>query len=226
MLRITEKRLLSSPSQRQFESFACGTGELLASGELTALQLNQLETKVKSQQKARIRGHNKTSIQKFGDLTGEEASLWIANKEAQKEADLQKKRDYIQSVTRNRIAKKLKARGIIARRKEKERRKQLQELQQIKAKFIPMELFEPVPDPQKLTTQEDLNLQLQEALITMPEFSGVSFEYTEYEANEDAIDPTLEFSTQQDYISLEGVDIWDNESIQSGDGILITFTII
>lgn len=86
-----------------------------------------------------------------------------------------------------------------------------------------MELFEPVPDLEKLTTQEDLNMQLQEALITMLEFSGVSFEYTEYEeANEDAIDPTLEFSTQQDYISLEGGDICDNESIQSGDGILIT----
>jgi hypothetical protein len=56
---------LSSPTTRKFESFSRGTQELLSSSKLTVLQLTQLNTKLKNQQKARIRGGNKTSIQKF-----------------------------------------------------------------------------------------------------------------------------------------------------------------
>lgn len=35
------------------------------------------------------------------------------------------------------------------------------------------------PDPEKLITNEAIDIEVQEALISLPEFNGVSFEYKE-----------------------------------------------
>jgi hypothetical protein len=55
----------------------------------------------------------------------------------------------------------------------------------------------------------------------MEEFLGVSFPSTESEgpineAWEGVIDPTLEFESQQDYISFTGLDTYEEEEMDTG----------
>ncbi len=161
-----------------------------------------LQTKVSNQQKAKVR--SRSVVQKFGVLTGADARARIAEKELEKKAKEEKKRQYLIRTTRNRIKKELKTRGIEARKQEKARQKRVSEYRDT---FVPIELLDPIPDPEKLVKPEDIELQLREALIVLPEFSGVSFEYTDsqdlqegIQDHEHGIDPRLEFMTQQDFI--------------------------
>ena len=76
---------LSSPSQQPFDSWARGTGAMLAYGDLVKLQLDQLSTKVSNQQKAKSR--NCHVLQKHGALTGASARIWKAEKKEKEDAD-------------------------------------------------------------------------------------------------------------------------------------------
>ena len=96
--------------------------------------------------------------------------------------------------------------------------------------FIPIELLKPIPDPEKLTTEEEIELQVQEALISIPGFNGYDIdeerpqfvvggvEKVNVDDVDDAIDPRLlhgpgwEVATQQDYISLDNT--WEKDSIK------------
>jgi hypothetical protein len=44
--------------------------------------------------------------------------------------------------------------------------------------FIPIDLYKAIPDPEKLTTDADIELQLREALISMYGFTAALFEST------------------------------------------------
>jgi hypothetical protein len=44
--------------------------------------------------------------------------------------------------------------------------------------FIPIKLYKAIPDSEKLTTDEDIELQLREALISVYRFSTALFEST------------------------------------------------
>jgi hypothetical protein len=89
----------------------------------------------------------------------------------------------------------------VARRQEKERLRHIERLESGNS-LIPEELEEPIPDPEKEVTNEDIERQLWERLITFPEFSGVTIPDSHITAIVDQnIDPTLEFESQQDYIS-------------------------
>ena len=104
------------------------------------------------------------------------AEAWAkkeANEKKQKEA-LDKKRATLVQITRNKIKNNLKACGVIARRRERERKKAIEALQRAR-EFIPMDILEAIPDPEK-TTDADIDLQLREALIS---------------TNTDMIDPGL-----------------------------------
>ena len=103
-------------------------------------------------------------------------------KAAKIEAEKEKHRQYIERVARNKI------------RNELERKKKVQELEKANS-FVPFNLCEPVPDPEKDTTDADIELQLQEALISMQQ-------YNQYDISESVLDPTLE----ADFISFEGLD--------------------
>ena len=107
---------LSSPTTRKFESFSRGTQELLSSSKLTELQLTQLNTKLKNQQKARIRGGNRTSIQKFGPLTGEDAALLIKERQEKEEVEVERKKIKKIKSIRRKIRKALYDQGVTARK--------------------------------------------------------------------------------------------------------------
>ena len=130
---------------------------MLAYGELVTLQLNQLSTKVSNQQKAKSR--SRQVLQKHGVLTGAAAKVRKAEKKLKEEADNTRQRLFIKRVTQNKIKNELKARGVIARRQERERKRKVQELQKAH-QFVPMELYEAIPDPEKLMTDADIELQL------------------------------------------------------------------
>jgi hypothetical protein len=215
------KPQLSSPSRQALESWERGTTTLLLGGELSQLQLQQLQVKVANQQKARIRSRG--VVQKGGVLTGEEARARIAEKEVQRKALEENKRQFLMRTTRNKIKRELKVQGVTARRQEKERIRRVQDLQRRK-EMIPAGLMEPIPDPEKLTTTEEIELLVQESLVILPEFSGVSFDYTEFsnigiQSQEQeiekkalgAIDPRLEFITQEDFIQFPDSEDEDEE---------------
>ena len=85
---------------------------MLSYGELTTLQLRLLSTKVANQQKAKSRSCN--ILQKHSVLIGADARRMKAEKAAKKEADEEKRRQYIKRVAKNRIRNELKARGVLA----------------------------------------------------------------------------------------------------------------
>ena len=199
---------LSSPSQQPFNSWACGTENMLSYGELTTLQLQLLSTKVANQQKAKSRSCN--VLQKHGVLTGADARRMKMEKAAKIEAEKEKHRQYIERVARNKIRNELRAHGVLARRQERERKKKVQELEKANS-FVPFDLHEPIPDPEKDTTNADIELQLQEALISTQQ-------YNQYDISEAVLDPTLE----ADFISFEGLDntkesAWNYEAIDADD---------
>jgi hypothetical protein len=213
-----QQRQLSSPIRGRIETVFKGTRPLLAYGELVQLQLDQLQAKVKAQQKAKTR--TRRVIQQSGALTAEGAIKRIAEKEAEEKAKTEKRRHFLIRVTRNRIKNEYKARGVIARRQERIRLQQVKEFSRgkvgVRNSLIPPELLVPIPDPEKAITDEDIELQLQEALITMPEFSGVVIPdmTDEYKGTWDPIDPRLEFESQQDFIGFgNSLDIDADEEV-------------
>jgi hypothetical protein len=201
-----EQRQMSSPIRGKITSVFKGTIPLLAYAELIQLQLDQLQAKIKAQQVAKTR--SRRVIQKSGALTAEGAISRIAEKEAEEEAKKERKRQFIIRVTRNKIKNDYRARGIVARRQERNRLQQVKEFSRggVGNSFIPPELLVPIPDPEKALTNQDLELQLREALITMPEFSGVVIPETDIAIEPtgggelDPMDPRFEFLSQQDFI--------------------------
>jgi hypothetical protein len=199
--KIQEK--LSSPSQEPFNSWARGTERLLASGELTVLQHTALATKVQNQQKAKYWSCN--VLQKNGVLTAEEAWAKKEANEAKRKAIFNKKKATLVRIARNKIKNNLKARGIAARRQERERKKAVEALQRSK-EFVPLEMLEAIPDPEKTTTEAEIKALLQEALISTiaaidPSLDDSFCTTVATEAAEDRL------ALQADYIPLDASDM-------------------
>jgi hypothetical protein len=195
--KIADK--LSSPSREPFESWARGTEKILASGELTVLQHNALATRVQNQQKAKYR--NRNVLQKNGVLTAEEAWAKKEANAAKRKAILEKKKATLIRITRNKIKNDLKARGVLARRSERERKKAVEALEKA-GNFIPPDMLEAIPDPERTTTEADIEVQLQEALVSTiaaidPSLDDLFCATEAMEATEDTL------ALQADYIPLD-----------------------
>ena len=76
---------------------------------------------------------------------------------AKRKAELERKKATLRRITRNKIKRELKAQGIATRKQEKERKKKIKALTRDK-QFVPLELFEAIPDPEKTTTKADIDL--------------------------------------------------------------------
>jgi hypothetical protein len=134
---------------------------------------------------------------------------------AKRKAILKKKKATLVRITRNKIKNGLKARGVIAWRSERERKKALEALEKA-GNFIPLDMLEAIPDPKKTTIEAEIEVQLQEALI-----STIA-----------AIDPSLDDSfcatvvtaamedplvLQADYIPLDASDIMEWNYLDADD---------
>jgi hypothetical protein len=170
-----DKRDLSSPIRGKARSVIKGTTALITYSILVELQLEQSRAQARDQQLRKTRSRRKLQIS--GALTTEEAHAKIAKKEKEKKEQLERRYKFLTRTTRNKIKKEYKKRGVIARAQEKVRVKKLKELRSsvigLGNSLIPLELLVPIPDPEKELTKEKLELELQETLITFPEFSGV-----------------------------------------------------
>ena len=81
----------------------------------------------------------------------------MAKKEAnnaKRKAVLNKKATFIQ-ITRNKIKNDLRACGIVTRRQEREKKRAVEALQRSK-EFVPLEMLEAIPDPEKTTTEANI----------------------------------------------------------------------
>jgi len=166
---------------------------------------------VQNQQKSKYT--NRNVLQKHGVLTAEEA---IAKKEAnqlKRQAITDKKNATLVRITRNKIKNEYKAHGVTARKLERERKKRVELLQKAK-EFIPLELLEPIPDPELSITEADIDLQLRERLISNP--AAISLDVDSIPRGAQILGSNNEgedeFAMQADYISFSGLDFmeWDN----------------
>ncbi|OAF58889.1 hypothetical protein VC83_06159 [Pseudogymnoascus destructans] len=214
--KISEKiDIFSSPTRRKIDSTIRGVQNVLLTAEVWDRQYEDLHNRVQNQQKSRIRGNRKV-LQKGGVLIGTQAQQIQENKREKEQVDRIKRRQYLIRITTNKIKKKYHIQGVAARKSEKERQRTILNFKWRK-EAIPIELFNPIPDPEKPITDKEIDIQVKEALISLPEFNGVSFEYEELGAI-GVIDPGLqEFTSQQDFISFEGTNIWGRDSIASED---------
>jgi hypothetical protein len=147
-------------------------------------------------------------LQKNGVLTAEEAWAKKEANEAKWKAILNKKKATLVWITRNRIKNDLKARGVVARRQERERKKAVEALEKA-GEFIPLDMLEAIPDPEKTTTEADIELQLQEALVSTISAIDPSLDdsFCATEAEAEAIEDRDPVAFQADYIPLDAGDM-------------------
>lgn len=177
-----KKDLWSSPTRkRDFDAFVHGTKTLAAGGELVTLQNTQFEKRINNQLIAKTR--SRQSIQKNGVLTGKEAREKLLQQE--KDRTMATKNWMFKTVRkeRNRITKALYIQGVAARKEEKARKLRLEKLQRL-GEFVPIELYTPIPDPEKDTTEEELKEQVGIALLKYEQFSDGIYDYEAFKAEE------------------------------------------
>jgi hypothetical protein len=168
---------------------------------------------VQNQQKAKYT--NKNVLQKNGVLTIKEALKKKVSNKAKRQAIINKRNAYLVRVTRNRIKNEYKACSVAARKLERERKKRVKLLQKTK-EFIPLELLEPIPDPQLSVTKADIDMQLRERLIANPAALGLDIDSLtgkphalgSHDKGED------DFTMQSDYVSFLSI---SNSNIEEGD---------
>jgi hypothetical protein len=140
-------------------------------------------------------------------MISEEALAKIEVNKAKRKAIQDKKRATLIRITRNKIKNNLKTRGVVARREERERKKAVEALEKAK-EFVPLDMLEAILDPEKTTTETDIELQLQEALVSTIAAIDPSLDasFCTMEATEVTQDP-FDLALQADYIPLDAGDM-------------------
>jgi hypothetical protein len=156
--------LLSSPSAREWDSWARGTETVLARGELAVLQYDLLSTKVANQQKAKIKSRG-VVMASNGPLTA--ADAWKRkNDKAKKHKEAQEKSaSYKARVALNRVKREPYSRGVKARKAELARKREVSRLLKAKQE-VPPTLLERILDPEKEAQEAELQEEANSQLIS------------------------------------------------------------
>jgi hypothetical protein len=147
-------------------------------------------------------------------MTAEDAWAKKATNEAKRKAILEKKRQTLIRITRNKIKIQWKTKGIAARRQERERKKAVEALQKAN-QFVPIEMLQVIPNPELSVTEADIDLQLRETLISNVAATATIPIDPELEATLQSMEATRNpivkcpIVAQEDYISLLGLDNGD-----------------
>jgi hypothetical protein len=156
--------LLSSPSAREWDSWARGTENVLVQGELAILQYDLLSTKVANQQKAKVKSRSVAQAN-TGPLTAKDAWKKI-NDKARKDKEVQERRaKYKARVVLNKVKKELHIRGVEARKAELSRKRQVSQMLKAKEE-VPSGLLIPIPDPEKIAQESELQEEANTQLIS------------------------------------------------------------
>jgi hypothetical protein len=175
--------LVSSPSARRFESMAKGTKIVLARADIQRVEHTLLQERVSQQAKQRLRSRKRIST--GGPLLASEARHKIEIKEQREREDRAKRAAKAIQVDRNKRKAALYARGVLARRQEKERKDRIKALQAT-GQPVPVELTVPIRDPEKDPSLEDL-----ESLEPHPSIAQLATELYTEEIIIPQIDPEL-----------------------------------
>ena len=114
-----------------------------------------MQSQLQEQQKARTT--NRQSINSGGPLDVEVAREKIAAKRKRESEEAIRRAEKAITEAVNKAKRSLNRRGIEARRLERERRQLIVELR-ARGEYIHMDLFDPIQDPEKDPTPEDLEL--------------------------------------------------------------------
>jgi hypothetical protein len=117
------------------------------------------------QEQLKARNTNRRSLNAGGPLNVEEArEKQVAKRKKETDESIRKAQKAITEAA-NKAKRALNRRGIEARKLERERRQLLEELQ-VRNEFIDVDLLDPIPDPEKNPTAEDLeSLQPHPSLV-------------------------------------------------------------
>lgn len=167
-LRPKIRDVLSSPSQRKFDSFDRGTVQYLDEAEITLVERDILYRRISEISKKKTL--NRKRIQRGGELTGEMAQELLEKKQRD-EVEKQKRKEERVLIRHVRDEERaLKRLGIHRRRIERLRKKELEKvlLRDIGAAHLYIE----IPDPETIAKREyestqlglQLSRQLEEAI--------------------------------------------------------------
>jgi hypothetical protein len=145
--------LVSSPSAQRFQSMAKGTKIVLARADIQRVEYTLLQERVSQQAKQRLRSRKRISA--GGALLASEARQKIKAKEQKEREDKARKAAKAIQVDRNKRKAALHARGVLARKQEKERKDRVKALLATD-QLVPAELAVPIRDPEKDPSSEDL----------------------------------------------------------------------
>ena len=109
----------------------------------------------------------------------------------------------------------MKAHGVLARRSERERKKAVEALEKA-GNFIPPDMLEAIPNPERTTTEADIEVQLQEALVSTiaaidPSLDDLFCATEAMEATEDTL------ALQADYIPLDDTSNMELDYLDADD---------
>jgi hypothetical protein len=156
--------LLSSPSAREWDSWARGTENILASGELAVLQYDLLSTKVANQQKAKVKSRG-VVMASNGPLTATDALKRKEDKARKSKEAQEKSTNYKARIALNRVKRELHSRGVQARKAELARKREVNKLLKANQEVSP-DLLMPIPDPEKEAHEADLQEEASTQLIS------------------------------------------------------------
>jgi hypothetical protein len=143
--------LLSSPSRPKFQDWVTGTEQVLISGQLQELNYSILKRRVEEQRNAKSK--SRRSLQNGGALTATEARELQAQKVEKEAIKVANKVARAAKSLAIQARNQLHRAGINARKEERLRKKKVAAL--IKSnQRVPLELHEPIPDPEELAKAE------------------------------------------------------------------------
>ncbi len=155
--------VLSSPSRMRFTKWMQGVKVYLTKAQLQLCDNEIMQSWLQEQLKAWSTSW--WSLNSGGPLNVEEArEKQAAKREKETDEAIRKAQKAITKAV-NKAKKALNQQGIKARKLERERRQLVQELQ-ARNEFIDVDLLDPIPNPEKNLTTEDLeSLQLHPSLV-------------------------------------------------------------
>jgi len=99
---------------------------------------------------------------------------------------------------------------VIARRNKRERKKAVEALEKT-SEFVPIEMLKAIPDPEQTTTEADIELQLQEALISTIAAIDPSLDTADAEVVDQAVRVDLavqvdDIASNADFVGLDSME--------------------
>jgi hypothetical protein len=146
------RMLASSPTRAEYDIANASTSKFLMRGSINEMEILQARAGQVESHKKRL--HARKSLAKGGSLLASKAITTIAQKRRKEADEALRKANLALTRTQNKQAEDLRKEGVKDRRREKERKAQIQQ-HQLVGITIPANLWTPIRDHQKDPTAEE-----------------------------------------------------------------------